>query len=153
MWTPAAPGSYNYNIHDSALTEQCVTSEVTLDNGERARFYSGGPTTGTMGITFSEGDILGIYFRRFSIASFVPYLYNTSIVNPFQDQESQPLGYYVNARSQKSRVSLQNINVATMLPLLALDLCEFTFLQFQSLSMYRLATYNYKFLNRCDESR
>lgn len=104
---------------------ECITSEVTLGDGETARFHFGGPLPGIEGLSFNEGDIIGILFRA-EVAAFVPYLYNTSIVNPFQDRtDKELLGYFLTTRTERPELSLRNLQSAPMLPILALDLCKF----------------------------
>lgn len=126
VWSPDLPGSDTYVFRDSLLMHQCTTSEVTLGDGETARFHFGGPLPGREGLSFSEGDIIGVLFRAESVAALVPYLYNTSIVNPFRDQiDRELLGYFLTTRGERPVLSLQNLKSAPMLPMLALDLCKF----------------------------
>ena len=117
-------------LQDSMLMQHCVMSEAVLASGEEARFHIGGPILGSEGLAFKEGDIIGILFRSRNVASFTPYLYNTSIINPFRDTVDNPLGYYISTRSQRTQLSLQNSNLVTaaLLPLLALDICKYTVL-------------------------
>ena len=126
VWSPNPPGSDNYVMQDSLLMQQCVASEVTLGAGETVRFHNGGPLPGVEGLRFSEGDIIGLLLRAESVAAFAPYLYNTSVVNPFQGQEYQPLSFFQTTRREQSPVSLQSLQSAPLLPLLALDLCKLT---------------------------
>ena len=125
MWRPNSPGSDTYDFQDSLLMHACITSEATLGDGETARFHFGGPLPGVEGLSFNEGDIIGILFRT-DVAAFVPYLYNTSIINPFRDQSDEELlGYFLTIRNERPDLSLRNLQSAPMLPMLALDLCKF----------------------------
>lgn len=124
VWSPDPQDPDTFNLRDSRVMQQCITSEATLPNGETVQYHVGGPSSGMM---FSEGDIIGILFRSLSVASFAPYLYNTSIVNPFGEQgDNPPLGYSLTSRTERSHLSLQDLQAAAFLPVLALELCEFT---------------------------
>ena len=101
----------------------CITSEANLPSGEKVQFHVGGPTSE---IAFSKGDIIGMLYRASSIASFAPYLYNTSAINLFGEQGSPLLGYSLSSRSERDQLSLGNLRAATFLPILALDLCKFS---------------------------
>ena len=127
VWSPDPQDSDTYILRDSTLMLQCVTSQATLPSEETVRFHSGGPASGSEGMMFSEGDIIGILFRSSSVASFVPYVYNTSIINPFEEQGSDPpLGFSLSSRTERVRLSLRDLEAATFLPMLALDLCKFS---------------------------
>ena len=102
-----------------------ITSEATLPSGQRVQFHVGGPTAEMM---FNEGDIVGVLYRASNIAMFAPYLYNTSIIDPFGEPGSPPsLGYYLSSRTDsRGTLSLRNdLQSATFLPILAIDVCKF----------------------------
>ena len=123
VWTPETPESDTYIFRNGMIMRSCITSETVLDSGERVRFHSGGLSEDKEGLEFSEGDIIGILFRSGSVADVVPYLYDTSVVNPFQ--EPQPLSYYLSTKVEKSKHSLGNLDSDTLLPVLVLDVCKF----------------------------
>jgi hypothetical protein len=102
----------------------CITSETTLPNGERVQFHVGGPTSEIM---FNEGDIVGMLYRASNIATFAPYLYDTSIIDPLGEPESSPpLGYYLSSRTdERGTLLLSSLQPATLLPILAIDVCKF----------------------------
>ena len=123
VWSPDPQESDTYIRRESRVMVNCITSRATLPNGERVQFHVGGPTSG---IVFSEGDIIGMLYRASDVASFAPYLYNTSIINPFRKEGSPSLGYSLSTRSDsRSPLSLTDLQPATFLPILALDLCKF----------------------------
>lgn len=122
VWSPDIQDSDSYSRRESRVMVNCISSEAGLPSGETAQFHVGGPTSG---IVFNEGDIIGILYRSSSITSFAPYLYNTSAINPFGEQGSSPLlGYSLSTRGERDRLSLRNLQAATFLPVLALDLCK-----------------------------
>lgn len=130
VWTPDSPeSSDDYTLSESVSMQQCIVSEARQDDGTTVRFHTGGPTQTSEGLTFREGDILGILFRSANAASFAPYLYNTSVVNLFQNQldhQQPPIGYFLSTRAERTQLSLQNLQADTLLPLLSLDICKFT---------------------------
>ena len=123
VWSPDPQESDTYNLRESRVMVNCITSQATLPNGKRVQFHTGGPTSG---IVFGEGDIIGMLYRASDIASFAPYVYNTSIIYSFREQGNPPLGYFQSTRSDsRSSLSLSDLQPATFLPILALDLCKF----------------------------
>ena len=125
IWRPDPQNSDLYTLRDSRVMVNFITSEATLPSGQRVQFHVGGPTAEMM---FNEGDIIGVLYRASNIAAFAPYVYNTSTINPFGEPGSPPsLGYYLSSRTDdRGTLSLRNnLQSATFLPILAIDVCKF----------------------------
>jgi hypothetical protein len=127
VWRPDPQNPNTYTLQrefQSRVMVNCITSEATLPNDERVQFHVGGPTSEIM---FNEGDIVGVLYRASNIATFAPYLYDTSIIDSFGEPgSSPPLGYYLSSRTDdRSPLSLGSLQPATFLPILAIDVCKF----------------------------
>lgn len=124
VWRPDPQVPDTYILRESRVMINCIVSEATLPSGEIIRFHVGGPTSDIM---FSEGDIIGMLYRSSDISTFSPYLYDTSIVNPFGEPGSPPpLGYLLYTRTDsRTPLSVRGLSARTFLPILALDTCKF----------------------------
>ncbi len=89
-------------------------------------FHNSGPSA--PGISFDNGDILGLLIRRESVSNFAPFLYDGTLQTRVSAVTGTEFSYFFTTAGERPDNSLTvggpTLRSDSLLPLLSLELCE-----------------------------